>query len=441
MYKRNIRLGWVVIGFILGVVVSVLAAQVPPPAPPANGTDVNRMKESAPKVYIDSREVDIEFIKTEITFVNYVRDRKEADVHILITTQSTGSNGQEYTLAFIGQNGWSGIDNTLSFVSNKVQTADEIRRGLNQILKMGLVGYAARTPIQSRLAVSFMDRVDPASVRDKWNFWVFSFSLNGMEFGEKSQSRTMLYGNISANRVTPAAKLRLGLSGDYSKSRFSFGGEDIVSESDSATFDGLYVKSLNEHWSAGIFLTVDSSTYRNISLSLNPSPAIEYNVFPYSESTRRQLRFLYRLNVKQVRYREETIYDKIKESLFGQSLAATLEVKEPWGSAEASIEGSHYFHNLKMNRLEIRGELSLRLFKGLSLTLDAGYERVRDQLGLPKGDLKLEEVLLQRRELATDYNYSLSVGLSYTFGSIFSNVVNPRFGSSDSMGGYGYFWH
>jgi len=192
MYRRKIRLGWVVIGLILGAAASVLAAQVPPPAHPANGTDVNRMKESAPKVYIDSREVDIEFIKTEITFVNYVRDRKEADVHILITTQSTGSNGQEYTLAFIGQNGWAGVDNTLSFVSNKVQTADEVRRGLNQVLRMGLVGYAARTPIQSRLAVSFMDRVDQASVRDKWNFWVFSFSLNGMEFGEKSQSRTML---------------------------------------------------------------------------------------------------------------------------------------------------------------------------------------------------------------------------------------------------------
>jgi len=423
--------------FVLGPVAAV--AQVPPP--PGPGPDINQLKEGAPKVYIDCAYCDIDYIRTEITFVNYVRDRKEADVHVLITIQDTGSNGQEYTLAFIGQNGWAGVDNSLKFVSNKTQTDDEIRSGLTQVLKMGLVGYAARTPIQPRLTVSFMDRVDPGMIKDKWNFWVFSFSLNGSQFGEKSQSRTMLYGNISANRVTPESKLRLGLSGDYSKSRFSFGGSDIISESDSATFDGLYVKSLGEHWSAGVFLTVDSSTYRNILLSVNPSPAVEYNVFPYSVSTRRQLRFLYRLDLKHVRYREETIYDKKRENLFGQSLEAALEVKEPWGTAEASVTGSHYFHDLKMNRLELRGELSLRLFKGLSLTLDASYERIRDQLGLAKGDLKLEEVLLQRRELATDYNYSLSVGLSYTFGSIYSNVVNPRFGSNGSQGGYGYFWY
>ncbi|MBN1940473.1 MAG: hypothetical protein JW843_12870 [Candidatus Aminicenantes bacterium] len=439
MYKRKIKLGWVLIGFMLGAAVSLLAGQLPPPPGPAE--DVQKLKEGAPKVFIDCVFCDIDYIRTEITFVNYVRDRKEADVHVLVTIQDTGASGREYTLAFIGQNGWAGVDNSLKFVSNKTQTDDEIRKGLAQVLKMGLVGYAARTPIKERLTVSFLDRVDPGMVRDRWDFWVFSFSLNGMQFGEKSQSRTMLYGNVSANRVTPASKLRLGLSGDYSKSRFTYDGMDIVSESDSATFDGLYVKSLGGHWSAGIFLTVDSSTYRNIGLSVNPSPAVEYNVFPYAESTRRQLRFLYRLNVKRVRYREETIYDKLEETLFGQSLEATLEVKEPWGSAEASIEGSHYFHDLNMNRLELSGEVSLRLIKGLSLTMSASYERVRDQMGLPKGDLKLEEVLLQRRELATDYNYYLSLGLSYTFGSIYSNVVNPRFGSNGSMGGYGFFFH
>ena len=412
---------------------------------PGQAVNLDQLKEKAPKVYIDCHECDNDYIRTEITFVNYVRDRKEADVHVLITTQDTGSGGREYTLTFIGQNGSAEVKNTLSFASHKTQTSDEIRNGLTQVLKMGLIGYAARTPIQPRLGVLFQDRVDPTAVADRWNFWVFSFSLNGSQWGEKSQKQTFLRGNASANRVTPASKLRLGLSGDYSKSRFSYGDSTILSESDSATFDGLYVKSLGEHWSAGIFLTVDSSTYRNIRLNMNPSPALEYDVFPYSESTRRQLRFLYRLNLSQVRYREETIYGKMKEILFGQSLEATLEVKEPWGSAEASIQGSHYFHNLKMNRLELSGELSLRLFKGLSLTVDARYERIRDQLSLPKGELLLEEMLLRQRELATDYNYRFSIGLSYTFGSIYSNVVNPRFGSSRGgfgggfMGGFG-FW-
>ena len=46
-----------------------------------------------------------------------------------------------------------------------------------------------------------------------------------------------------------------------------------------------------------------------------------------------------------------------------------------------------------------------------------------------KGGASLEEVLLQRRQLETTYNYFFQVGFSYSFGSIFSNVVNPRFGS------------
>jgi hypothetical protein len=71
----------------------------------------------------------------------------------------------------------------------------------------------------------------------------------------------------------------------------------------------------------------------------------------------------------------------------------------------------------------------VRLIKGLSLNLFGGASRIRDQLSLPKGSASLEEVLLRRRALATGYSFYRSVGLSYTFGSIYSNVVNPRFGS------------
>ena len=38
-----------------------------------------------------------------------------------------------------------------------------------------------------------------------------------------------------------------------------------------------------------------------------------------------------------------------------------------------------------------------------------------------------EEILLNRQELATDYSYWGSMGVSYTFGSIYNNILNPRF--------------
>ena len=36
-------------------------------------------------------------------------------------------------------------------------------------------------------------------------------------------------------------------------------------------------------------------------------------------------------------------------------------------------------------------------------------------------------MLLQLRELQSGYEVSFSVGVSYSFGSLFNNVVNPRF--------------
>jgi len=394
------------------------------------------LKQKAPKVYIDCQRCDQDFIRTEIPFVNYVRDRKEADVHVLITTQTTGSGGTEYTLAFIGQGAYEGMNNTLVYASSKTNTPDEVRKGYVAVLKMGLLPYAARTPIRDLVAVSFRERVKPTDVVDKWNFWVFSFSL-GAELDKESQQTSQNFDvRVAANKTTPEVKVRLGARADFENDRFEYEDETISSDRESAMFRGLFAKSLGEHWSVGFSLGMDSSLYRNLRFKVAPAPVLEYDLFPYSESTRRQLRFQYRVGYEYVRYRNETIYDKTKESLLAQALSATLEIEEPWGSLSASLTGSHYFHNLKYNRVEFDSELSFRIFKGLDLNIDAGFERIRDQLALEKGDRTLEEILLRRKELATEYNLSFQVNLSYTFGSIYSNVVNPRFGSLGSLGGH-----
>ena len=59
-----------------------------------------------------------------------------------------------------------------------------------------------------------------------------------------------------------------------------------------------------------------------------------------------------------------------------------------------------------------------------------GASLIHDQLGLVKAGATPEEVLLRRKELATQFEYFTMFGLSFTFGSIYNNVVNPRFGNS-----------
>jgi hypothetical protein len=373
---------------------------------------------------------DFDYIRTEIAFVNYVRDRKEAEVHVLITTQETGSGGTEFTITFIGQHEYAGNNDTLKYVSKKDDTDDIVREGNVRVMKLGLMRYVAKTPQAEQIAITYNKPAVPQKeVVDKWNYWVFSLNLDSYLNGQKSTNFVSLYGSVSANRVTPAWKINLSVNANYFESNFDLGDRTISSFSRGRSFYGLAVKSLDEHWSIGLSGSAFSSTFSNTDRGLNIAPAVEYNLFRYAESTRRQLRFLYRAGYNHVQYDEETIYDKTSEALFNQELSITLDVKQPWGSVRASLQSSNYLHDFNKNRAELFGELSLRLFKGVSFRVFGDVSRIRDQLSLPKGGASPEEILLQRRQLATQYSYFASIGLNYTFGSIYNNVVNPRFGN------------
>ena len=417
---------------LIAIGILVLAGGLGLPAQAQKGADIAELKKLAPKVFIDFEHGDIDYIRTEIPFVNYVRDRKEADIHVLITTQTTGSGGTEYTLTFIGQGPFTGTDNKLIYASNTTDTEEEIRSGYVAVLRMGLIPYTARTPIRDLITIGFREKVKPTDVVDPWKFWVFSLSAGGDIEKESQRSQTSLELSLSANKVTPEMKLQLGAWAQFDREEYEYRDQTIVGRRKQATLDGLFVKSLSEHWSAGVFLSVYSSTYENFDFSLRATPAVEYDLFPYSESTRRQLRFLYRVGPQFNRYVEETLFGKTRETLFGQSLSATLAIKETWGSLEATLLGMNYFHDFAKNRLEFSTELSFRIFKGLDFNIDGSYQRIRDQFSLPKGDASLEDILLEQKQLATEYQLNFQVSLSYTFGSIFSNVVNPRFGSQSN---------
>ncbi|MFO7732745.1 MAG: hypothetical protein R6X21_03750 [Candidatus Aminicenantes bacterium] len=396
--------------------------------------DLEDLKKSAVKVYIDCDSCDLDYIKTEITFVNYVRDRLEAQVHVLITTQATGGGGLEYTLAFLGQDEFKDVRDLQKFFSTTSDTPDDVRRGLVQALKLGFLSFAGRTPIARRIAVDYTRPEGPAEGRDRWNSWLFNLSGSGYLMGEETYLNGMTDLSFSASRVTPESKVRLGLAVDASKIKYELEEEVITGTRSSWEANGLFVKSLGEHWSAGAYLEAESSLYSNIDLRLTAAPAVEYNVFPYSQSTRRQLRLLYRIAVQPVRYREETVTLKTRETLFKESLSATLDLREKWGTVSVSAEGSHYFHDFSRNRVSLFGIVSLRLYKGLSVFVLGSQSWINDQLSLLAREPTFEERLLRLREVPMNRSYFVSVGFQFTFGSIFTNVINPRFGSAGGGG-------
>lgn len=426
----------------------VVAAASPPALTAQNPADTTRAaQDSALRVFFDCQGFasgcDFDYLRTEITFVNWVRNREDAQVHVLVTIQTTGSGGTEYTVTLIGRGRFAGRADTLRYVAGKTDTKDDQRRGLAHLLKLGLASSAATTPLAPHLEVTFSAPSRGGlqrQARDPWNYWVYSATMNGFFNGQKSINSQSLFGSLSANRVTDAWKILLSFNESYDRGSFDIpvfdssgaqvGTQTVVSIARSYGGDALVVKSLGPHWSAGSEVSANRSTFNNEDLVFSAGPALEYDIFPYSASTRRMLRFNYRVAVNYFNYSDTTIFEKTHEVLFTQVVSAVLSVTQPWGSSSVSLTGSNFLHDFSKNRLDLFGSLSFRVVRGLSFNVFGNVSLVHDQLFLPKAGASESQILLQRRALATNYQYFASVGLSYSFGSKINNIVNPRFGRS-----------
>lgn len=156
------------------------------------------------------------------------------------------------------------------------------------------------------------------------------------------------------------------------------------------------------------------------------APAVEYSIFPYREVVRRELTFSYRVGYLFNNYINETIYEKLDESLLRQAFNIELRLRQPWGDVFSRVEASSYLHDLSKHRVEFNTFLSIRLYKGLAVRASAEIQLIRDQISLEKGDASIQDILLRQRQIATNFSTEIGIGLSYTFGAAFNNVVNMR---------------
>lgn len=388
-------------------------------------TKSDTLRKDALNVYMSATD----YIRKEIPYVNYVRDIKEAGVYIISTSQGTGSGGYEFSYFFVGQNEYLGMSDTLTYTTSPDETSDSRRQREVITLKMGLMPYVARTPLSKYIKITFSEPLTETVTTDKWNNWVFTPSASAYFSGQKTSKYKNIYGRFTANRITKDWKIKFDINYQYNINEYEIGTSTITSESTSKWANAMAVKSISDHWSYGGSLILGASSYSNIDMKYHIMPGIEYDVFPYSESTRRQFRFLYKAGYNFVNYHDTTKYFKTEESLWLHTLTTSYTIIQKWGSVNASIEYSNYFHDWSKNNLDFYSSISMRVAKGLSVNLYGDYSIIHDQLGLPKGAATTEQVLLQRKELETQYSYYVSLGFSYTFGSIYNNVVNPRFGS------------
>ena len=384
------------------------------------------------RVFLDCTGCDSTYIRQTVEFVDYMRDRTDADVHVLATRQTTGSGGRAWTMEVIGLGRFRGHDHTYEFATPQTATSDEERREFTRVFKLALVDYLAETETIDQLDV--MWRAPPsdepaAPQEDPWDYWVFRTSASGSSSGEQRSSSRSYRFSFSANRVTEDWKINLSGSTSTNRSSFDVGdGTTVDSNRDSWSFSNLTVKSLGPKWSLGSRVSVAHSSFSNTDRSISFSPGIEFDFFPYAESTRRSLTVQYTIGVTRYDYRELTVYDKLSEQVPTHALNVSLGLRQPWGTLTAYTRYSQHLNHTDRYSATILGSTNVRLFRGFSFNVLGSYSKINDQISLTKGDATRDEVLLRLKQLATDYSYRVSFGFSYSFGSIFNNVVNPRFG-------------
>ena len=186
------------------------------------------------------------------------------------------------------------------------------------------------------------------------------------------------------------------------------------------------MRSLSDHWSTGIFTHFRYDTFANIDLSTGVSPAIEYNIFPYSEVLKREIVFAYKIGFNYNDYIETTIFNENSELIFNHSFEMQVRYRQPWGNVSSRIRASTFLENFSKNRLQVNSSLSIRVLKGFSVRFSSNLQFIGDQINLPAGDASLEDVLLQQKQIATDFDLGFTVGLTYTFGSAYNNIINTR---------------
>lgn len=383
-----------------------------------------------PTIFVDCQRTKCyyDFLVSELSNFPFTREMSDADIRIMILTDQNPA-GRTYYLYMEGQKGYFGKSDTITF-DVKVDATDDILR--NRILNgisHGLIRFLDQKQVVEIAKVNFVKsksyRVVPE--KDKWNRWIFGVAGSGRFEGESNRTTVRFDGNFRGGRTTEHSKFSFFTY--YNQRTNSVVVDSVLNvvKVNDYGLNSLYVKSFSDHWALGGFIKGFHSVYQNIQFSKSLAPALEYSIFPVKEFNRKQFRWIYQAGMRDMNYIETTVFDKNRELLPYQQLTGILGLTQPWGNFRTEVSGYQYLNMLDKYRISLEIELSLRIAEGLSLSFYGNGSQINNQITLPKSSSDASSVLLGGRQLATNFSYLTSFGLSYTFGSMNNSIVNPRF--------------
>jgi len=376
---------------------------------------------------------DATYVKQNLPEVEFVRDRNYADVHILIVSENNGSGGNTYHLEFFGQNDYKDIQEKFSFSTGSDSTKDDFRTKLIKYLKLGLLKFWMKNGLSDKLQIDLNIPKKEEKTEDKWNNWVFNLGINGWFNGSSNYSNENYSAYASAKQIKEKNKFRFSLRYNKGKGTYKFGEQEITSEKEFFSLNLSEIIGINEHWSYGVFTGFNRSKYSNYQQAYELFGGLEYSFFPYKESSKRSLVLSMQIGSFYNKYFERTVYNQTDEWLWRSKIFLNGDLVKKWGSIYAGLEYKTYLHNIDLNSFGFNLGTSLRLAKGLNFNINGYYGITHDQINVAAGNLSLEETLLAQKELQSGYNYFFNAGFSYSFGSIYNSIVNPRFDNTSQQ--------
>ena len=388
-------------------------------------TSVNFAQEDKVKAYLDCSRCDENFIKQETYFLDYVRDQDLADVVIFIRDIWNPSGGRSYEIEIDGNNEFTDIYSTTKVSGFSTDTSSSLRDKILNKLKLALVPFLDKAKYD--LNVKIDTNFDDLEINDdKWKNWVFE--LSGSYDSDKEESRRSNRYEIQfeIDKVTEDWRIGIDLERDERNREFYSDDNVYLSNRKTTSLRGRVVRSISDHFSAGVFFGAFQNTYENIDFNRYIAPAIEYSFYPYQDVLSKEITLAYRIGTGKRNYIEKTIYGYENQTLASQTLTLNVRFRQKWGNISSYIDGTQFFNDGTKKRFSLRSNLDIRVFEGLAVRFSGNVSLIREQYSLAAGNTSVEDLLLQQRRIASDYETNFSIGLSYTFGSIYNSIINTR---------------
>jgi len=388
------------------------------------------------KVFIECTSTwlcDFDYLRTELSMVDFVRDRFIADVHVQVNTQYTSSGSEQNTIVFKGQNTFLNQDDTLTYFNESTLSDDDKRKKMAKSVTLGLIKYISHTETADNIVITYnkpaeSDTLNLKKQIDPWNYWIISLGTSGFFNGDANYKSQSINGYIYADRETEKTKTNIGVSYNYSKNEFVISEtETVVKENPQTNGYVNHINKINQHWGYGIFTSYAKSEFSNYDIKLSAIPKIEYDVFKYKDFNSQRVVISYGVGVQYNNYKDTTIFFKTKETLLLQDAAIISSLTKPWGNINVGAFYNSYLHDLKKFSLSFSGSVNWNIFKGFKFAVGGNYNITRNLIQLSKQGATRDEVLLQQKQLYSKYCYFFGVGISYQFGSKFNNYINPAF--------------